>query len=143
VLPQPANYTISMANSKILPAFIALAMQFGCSGATLPRPGPLRSPLGFPGQWDSNWGELKLVQQATHVHGNFNGFRNGWLSGYAQGDLLIFRWHQVEPKQEGKGYFRLTSDGQLIDGKWGYGPDHLQGGRWWAKRVVRDPLVEE
>lgn len=106
----------------------------GCLGS-VPSPSPLPGGVRYEGVWDTNWGQLQLMQTGQHVHGSYKGFRNGSVSGDADGDVFVFRWTQVESRQWGRGYLKLSPDGQSMEGRWGYQKSHGNGGRWWATRA--------
>lgn len=110
-------------------------MAVGCS--QLPSPRPLPQGKDYSGVWDSNWGQLTLKQAGKSVHGRYSGFRNGSVSGEADGNVLLFRWTQVEHRQAGRGYFQMDATGDRLEGRWGYFKDRLGGGRWWAVRMIR------
>jgi len=119
----------------LLSAVMAVVLS-GC-GTRLPSPDPLPRGLDFTGTWDTNWGQLTLRQSGARVAGRYRGFRNGSVSGEAEGDLLLFRWTQHENRQFGRGYLKMSPDGQRLEGRWGYGTDRGNGGRWWATRASR------
>lgn len=106
----------------------------GCR-PSVPGARPLPPGLSFSGIWDTNWGQMTLRQTGGVVLGRYAGFRNGSLSGTAEGDLFRFRWTQEESRQYGHGYLRMSPDGRSLEGRWGYLDDAFSGGRWWGKRV--------
>jgi hypothetical protein len=86
---------------------------------------------------------MKLMQRGDHVHGTFEGFREGSISGDAEGDVLKFKWIQLVQTFEGKspdkiygrGYFKITPDGDQLHGRWGYDTDYVRDGIWKASRL--------
>jgi hypothetical protein len=116
---------------------VILVIGFAGCGARLPSAGPLPPGLDFSGVWDTNWGQMTLRQRGENVAGRYRGFRNGSVSGQAQGNLLLFRWTQQENRQFGRGYLRMSADGQRLEGRWGYTKNRTNGGRWWATRANR------
>lgn len=120
--------------SWIALAFVAVVALASCS--QIPSPDPLPQGVTFAGVWDSNWGQIKLQQQGSHVHGTYKGFRNGSVSGDIDGNLFIFRWTQVESQQWGRGYLQLSPDGLRMEGRWGYRKNAINGGRWWASKAI-------
>jgi hypothetical protein len=121
---------------KPLVISMALALGAAACSSSLPKPGPISPPgASFAGRWDSNWGKMTLRQQGNRVNGRFGGFRNGSISGKAQGNLLLFRWTQDDSRQAGRGYLQLLPGAEALEGRWGYHKDRSQGGRWWAKRA--------
>jgi len=119
---------------------LACALSLSCGPRPLPDPGPLPAGKSFAGVWDSNWGQLELYHQGTHVHGTYEGSREGSLSGRQEGDLFIFKWTQFRSPFLGRGWLRMSPDGEKLEGRWGYMRSYDDGGRWWATRS-RD-LVE-
>lgn len=113
----------------------------GCD--SIPDPQPLPKGVTFSGTWDTNWGQMSLdqrggsVEGSFRVHGRYKGFRNGSITGTATGNVLLFRWTQVENRQYGRGYLQMSPDRQRLEGRWGYQQDAEGGGRWWATRVVQ------
>ncbi len=107
-----------------------------CAGSGIPEPGPVPAGKSFAGTWDSNWGQMK-IQEAPggKLHGTFTGFRNGSVSGEQKGDLFLFRWTQLGSAQWGRGFLRMSPDGEKLEGKWGYLKVYDNGGRWWASRA--------
>jgi hypothetical protein len=106
------------------------------SCASYPRPKRHALPAGvsFEGTWDSTWGKMDLHQEGKKVHGTFNGYREGSVSGTADGDLFRFVWDQRVPRSHGHGFMQLSPDGAHLEGRWGYLDDDIEGGRWAADR---------
>ncbi|MCC6750971.1 MAG: hypothetical protein IT371_25165 [Deltaproteobacteria bacterium] len=121
---------------KTLLAFLVVAAALPGCGPSIPEPRSLPAGKSFAGLWDSNWGQMQLMQEGTRVHGPFKGFRNGSVSGEVKGDLYIFRWTQMENQQFGRGYLQMSLDGNALEGRWGYQSDPANGGRWWATRAT-------
>ena len=114
--------------------FLVLVVAQGCLGS-VPSSGRLPAGVRYAGVWDTNWGQLELMQKGKHVHGRYKGFRNGSVSGDAEGDVFLFRWTQTESRQWGRGYLKISPDGQTMEGRWGYQKNYGNGGRWWASRA--------
>jgi hypothetical protein len=117
---------------------IAYALLASACGAEIPSPGPMPPGVTFAGNWDSNWGTMKLAQNGKRVFGPFKGFRNGSVSGEQNGDLLTFFWVQKEGNQSGRGYLRISRDGNQLEGRWGYLRSYDNGGKWSAKRAAAE-----
>jgi len=120
-------------------AALSLALLSCASTYKRPKPGPLPANVSFVGNWDSTWGRMPLMQEGTHVHGTFTGYREGGVSGTVQGDLFRFVWDQRVPRQHGHGFLQISPDGMHLEGRWGYDADDLQGGRWAADRDTTEP----
>jgi len=118
---------------RALTLLVLCVLVTGCG--QLPSPGPVPPGKSFEGVWDTNWGQLELTQRGSHVHGTYKGFRNGSVSGDADGNLFIFRWTQMESQQWGRGFLQMSPDGDRLQGKWGYRKDYTNGGAWWANRA--------
>ena len=106
-----------------------------------PKPGPLPAQVDLSGKWESNWGDMVLRQSGGRVEGSF-AHRNGKLAGDLAGDLLLFDWSQPSNRAEGvlaatgKGWLRVSQDGQTLEGVWGYQEAREGGGSWRANRPV-------
>jgi hypothetical protein len=128
----------TLTHSLTFCALVSVLMaHFSGCGSNLPEAGPLPPGKNFNGLWDSNWGQIDLRQQGSHVHGRFTGFRSGSVSGESKGNLFLFTWTQRENRQWGRGYLKMSPDGKSLEGKWGYQKDYEDGGRWWANRAQR------
>ena len=106
-----------------------------------PRSHPLAAGVTFDGRWDSNFHEMRLHQRGRHVSGTV-GYKDGAISGELDGDVLHFIWNQKENRQHGKGWLQISSDGQKLEGRWGYADSDEDGGRWWAERYEGGPTEE-
>jgi len=95
---------------------------------------PLASGVSFEGTWDSTWGKMILKQEGNHVHGTFTGYREGAVTGEADGDLFHFIWDQRRPSSHGHGFMQMSPDGTHLEGRWGYLKEDSDGGRWAADR---------
>ena len=89
----------------------------------------------FNGLWASNWGAVNLIQEGSHVSGTFEGSHPGRLKGTVRGFKLTFSWRQRNG-QAGRGIYRLSSDGTVIQGSWGVAESSNNGGPWLLRRVV-------
>ncbi len=113
---------------------VALLGLSSCAGFSRPKPGPLPAHMSFAGNWDSTWGRMVLNQEGKHVHGTFTGYREGGVTGELDGDVWRFIWDQRVPRSHGHGYLQISTDGTHLEGRWGYGKDDLEGGRWAGDR---------
>ena len=117
---------------------LAMALAFGCASG--PRSHPLAPGILWAGKWDTNFQEMTLHQQGNRVWGVVN-YHEGSLDGTADGDVLRFKWSQRENHQHGRGYFRMSPDGQHLEGRFGYEDNDDNGGRWWADRA--EPILNQ
>ena len=119
-------------------ALVIVTLLAGCAEPG-PIPKPLPAHITTGGRWESNWGDMVLSQQGSRVTGTF-AYRNGSLEGRLDGDLLLFDWKQPGNKAEGvlaahgKGWLRVSQDGQVLEGVWGYRERRKGGGTWRAER---------
>ncbi|MBM4321747.1 MAG: hypothetical protein FJ125_17875 [Deltaproteobacteria bacterium] len=120
---------------------LLLLPEAGCTGAQLELvPQPLPGDITVSGKWDSNWGRLEFIQLGQQLSGTSD-YNDCRLEGVVEGDLILFDWEQPGDPSEarqgvsGKGWFRISQDGQMLDGGWGYGKERAGGGSWHAERV--------
>jgi hypothetical protein len=125
-------YNIRMRSLPLLTLIGALSAA-SCAPSLLPPPEPMPPHRSFLGPWDSSWGQMQLRPYPGDViRGTFSGFRSGYISGKAEGNLLVFTWRQYSG-QWGRAYLQMRSDGRL-EGRWGYEQDSAGGGHWRATR---------
>lgn len=124
-----------------LTLLLLTAFSLGCGGGGTPqvKPGPAIPGLNLSGGFDcQEFGFMKLRQTGLTLQGTYEGIRktgdNGTIRGKIEGDLVWFDWIQpgdinaaVWPKQ-GKGWLRVSRDGQLLKGRWGYDQNRDDGG---------------
>ena len=117
---------------------LLLLLAAGCAEPG-PLPGPLPAGITLDGTWESNWGDMALRHEGRRVVGTF-AYRDGRFEGDLDGDLLLFDWSQPANRAEsvlaasGKGWLRVSPDGQTLEGAWGYREDREGGGAWRATR---------
>lgn len=104
------------------------------------KPGPAIPGLNLSGGFDcQEFGFIKLRQTGLMLQGTYDGIRkngdNGTIRGKIEGDLVWFDWTQpgnldeaVWPKN-GKGWLRISRDGQTLTGRWGYELDREGAGK--------------
>ena len=127
-----------------LRASLALLSVGLCAGCTkgderLIKPGPSIPGLNLSGGFDcQEFGFMKLRQTGLTLQGTYEGIRkngdNGTIRGKLEGDLVWFDWIQpgnmdeaVWPKS-GKGWLRVSRDGNTLKGRWGYDQDREGAG---------------
>jgi hypothetical protein len=108
-----------------------------------PAPGPEAPARAFDGIFD---GEMRdgtgtlpvraiLRRQGDRVSGVYSfGAGQGEISGFAEGDTLIFVWRAGG--QSGRGRVRAIGDGGRFSGTWGRGESPAGGGTWNGARVT-------
>ena len=77
----------------------------------------------FNGVWDSDWGEIKLIQNGIDVIGTFIGAE---LNGQVTGRKFFFDWIKEDENLSGRGV--LTIENGLLIGSWGHGDSRDDGG---------------
>jgi len=88
-------------------------------------------PVDVTGVYQSNWGEVRLVQHGKRITGTYVCCGGGTINGELSGDRVMrYRWHQ--PELDGVGLWRI--DGDRLDGTWGTRTVD-DGGRWTLTRV--------
>jgi len=129
-------------------ALLFTAPLAGCGGAptmTQVTPGPHIPGLKLSGKWYSaEWGDMRLVQDDKRITGTYEDPRgpdhNGRFEGRVEGDVLWLDW--IKPgnavaavfPMRGSGWARISRDGQLLEGEWGYDENHSNGGLWKAEK---------
>ena len=128
-----------MTSPRLAAAALVLAVSLPGCAEPGPLPGPLPGNITLEGKWESNWGDMVLSQTGDRIKGTF-AHRNGTLEGRLAGDLLLFDWSQPGNKAEGvlsargKGWLRVSQDGGVLEGVWGYREHRDGGGIWRAER---------
>ena len=113
----------------------------GCGGIERIPTSAMPPGVEYSGLWYSNYGDMELVQTGEQVKGTFTYRSGGTLMGTLEGGVLRFDWVQEgdlsvgRREVSGKGYFVMSSDGQKLEGKWGYGYKFSGGGVWTADRA--------
>jgi hypothetical protein len=75
------------------------------------------SRLGFDGVWLTDFGHLRLVEEAGGAcHGIYELQGGSTINGRISGDTLSFTYQ--EPDARGEGRFTLSPDGLGFDGQW-------------------------
>ncbi len=88
----------------------------------------------FSGVWDTTFGQVNLTQTGVTVVGSYLTKKGnaGKLEGVVAGNRLNFFWSQQPtykvPQDAGDGYFKLSSSGDKISGKYRHGYE----GEWYA-----------
>lgn len=79
------------------------------------------------GQYESNWDDVRLVQDGDRVYGTYVCCGGGKIEGrIIAGRTVRYRWTQ--PGGWGMGEWRI--DGNRLHGTWGVEQDDDDGGRW-------------
>ncbi|MED5271713.1 MAG: hypothetical protein VX613_02360 [Candidatus Thermoplasmatota archaeon] len=103
----------------------------------------------FNGVWDTEWGEIMLVQNGIDVSGTFIGAN---LNGQVSGRKFFFDWEKEDDNLSGRGV--LAIENGFLVGSWGHDRSNNDGGpikgipqKDEPKLVVNEPekvsLVEE
>ena len=71
---------------------------------------------GWDGIWETDFGRVRLIENAGRVHGLYDCGGPSSLAGEVHGDALEFRYR--EPKVSGAGRFELTDEGAEFTGRW-------------------------
>ena len=90
----------------------------------------------WDGIWETSFGRMRLVQEATRIHGSYSGPTTGTIEGRIDGSRFVFRY--AEPTVKGEGWFELSRDAQVFQGAWH--PEGAAGwGEWGGRRVHPTP----
>jgi len=71
---------------------------------------------GWDGIWDSDFGRVRLLQEAGRVHGFYEGAGSSRIEGLDKNGRLEFCYR--EPRSEGDGHFTLSEDHFSFEGEW-------------------------
>ena len=141
VLWRPAHKRARVLTWLSALTLCALSLTAGCTAGqdnTL-KPGPSIPGLNLSGGFDCQaFGFMRLRQTGLTLQGTYEGIRktgdNGTIRGKIEGDLVWFDWIQpgdmdaaVWPKR-GKGWLRISRNGNELTGRWGYDEDREDGG---------------
>ncbi len=89
----------------------------------------------FAGTWDTNRGELTVVQEGCEAVGTLKGIGGGYyeFNGDVMGDTWDFSWKG--PAGRGSGSFTMDPAGDKFIGEHGDGEENTGSGRWDGTRV--------
>jgi len=93
-----------------------MAMNSNAFGAAMPN-------NHFNGVWDTEWGEIMLVQNGIDVTGTFIGAN---LSGQVSGRKFFFDWEKADDNLNGRGV--LSIENGILVGSWGHDRSNDDGG---------------
>jgi hypothetical protein len=131
--------------------FVPLRFVAENSGATVAYNGTLKTitltftPIvtespksNWSGTWDTDWGEMTLVQTGNTVTGEYT-HDSGKISGTVSGNKLIGTWSESPsynpPSDAGDVEFTLSANGNSFDGSWRYGSTGSMSGGWVGTRI--------
>jgi len=101
----------------------------------------------WTGEWDTNWGKMKLNQSGNSVTGDYE-HDAGKIEGNIYGNVLIGKWSEYptyspdgdgEITDAGLFLFRMSEDGKLFTGGWCYKYAHPSTWHGWdgnSKRLT-------
>ncbi len=84
---------------------------------------PVMPNNNFNGVWDTEWGEIMLVQNGIDVSGTFIGAN---LSGQVSGRKFFFDWEKADDNLNGRGV--LSLENSILVGSWGHDRSNDDGG---------------
>jgi hypothetical protein len=84
----------------------------------------------FAGTWDTNHGELTVVQEGCEADGTLKGIGGGYykLEGHVTNETWDFKWKG--PEGRGRGYFTMDPVGGRFIGENGEGENNTGKGKW-------------
>lgn len=109
------------------------------------RAAALQASCAWTGVWETNWGDMELVQQGNQVIGTYT-HDQGKIAARAQGLTITGTWSEspsyAPPNDAGDVEFTMTPDCNSFSGRWRYGSQ----GDWadWSgnsSRTQRTPQV--
>ncbi len=89
--------------------------------------------VNFTGVWDTNNGELEVLQRGCTAEGTLKGIGGGFykLVGNVTNDTWDFEWSG--PAGSGRGYFTMDPAGAVFIGENGDGQNNTGRGTWDGK----------
>ena len=86
--------------------------------------------VNFTGIWDTNLGELEILQRGCDVEGTLEGTGGGFyrIEGAVVENTLDFEWKG--PKGRGLGYFIMDESGNSFTGEYGDEEENSGRGVW-------------
>ena len=86
--------------------------------------------VNFTGVWDTNNGELEVLQRGCDAEGTLKGIGGGFyeLAGKVTNDTWDFEWNG--PAGRGRGYFTMDPAGSKFIGENGDGENNTGRGTW-------------
>jgi hypothetical protein len=86
--------------------------------------------INFTGKWDTNNGELTVLQEGCAAEGTLAGVGGGYykLEGQVTNDTWDFAWKG--PEGRGRGYFTMDPEGGKFIGEHGDGENNTGKGKW-------------
>jgi hypothetical protein len=91
--------------------------------------------LNFTGVWDTNNGELQVLQRGCEAEGTLVGIGGGLynLTGTVTNDTWDFKWNG--PAGTGRGYFTMDPAGIKFIGENGDGENNTGRGTWGGTMI--------
>lgn len=91
--------------------------------------------VNFTGKWDTNLGELEILQRGCDAEGTLTGIGGGFyrIEGKVTEDVLDFEWKG--PKGNGLGYFKMDESGDSFTGEYGDEEENTGKGVWDGERL--------
>lgn len=86
--------------------------------------------------WETSFGRLRLVEEADHVSGYYEGAGPSRIEGRIEEGRLVFKYE--EPQARGDGCFELAEDAQSFVGEWRSQRMH-DWSSWSGRRVRSEP----
>lgn len=91
--------------------------------------------VNFTGVWDTNNGQLTVLQRGCAAEGTLVGIGGGHykLTGNVTNDTWDFEW--TGPAGSGRGYFTMDPEGNAFIGENGDGQNNTGKGKWDATMI--------
>ncbi|MEW6035321.1 MAG: hypothetical protein AB1529_01795 [Candidatus Micrarchaeota archaeon] len=105
------------------------------------QPGQQPAGCSFGGKWNSDWGEMTLLQNGPNVSGTYE-HDEGRIAGTVSGKTLRGQWSEnagenayLPPSNAGDVELNLSDDCNSIEGAWRYGSEGEFAGEWSGERM--------
>jgi hypothetical protein len=125
-----------MPSRLVLPVAAALALALapftGADATAAPRK---QARIDVTGVYDSNYGEVRLVQRGSLVEGEYVCCGGGRIEGRIDGTVIEYYWVEAERRADGHGVWRVFGAGRELVGTWGSDDSDDDGGEWNLQRA--------
>jgi len=93
----------------------------------------------FSGEWNTNYGPMRLRQNGYQVEGEYYDNYSGTLWGTVNGNVLDFNWKE-SAWMRGNGKFIMSSDNNAFNGGWGNKRNPTKNS-WTGSRKIVAPAA--
>lgn len=112
--------------------------EFGALGRAVT---PEIRPVNVEGEWETNWGPVRFVQNGTSVSGDYDYHEGVILYGGVNRNQITYKWIEADYGLEGWTLLFMNREGTRLTGVWCHGTDWTEYGFWIMEREKGHPFV--